>query len=573
MKKIKLNYDFILISLFISIICVIPYFLMGGISAEHDTFFHLSRIEGYSQSILNFDFLPKIYPFKNGGFGYGSPIFYSDILLLPFSLIYILTDSIVFSYVSLLIVFSFLSAYFTCTLIDKISNNKYLAYFGAFIYIFSTYRLTDIYVRGAIGEVMALAFLPLVLLGIYYLFYQIKPKKAIYYLTIGMTFLILTHNITFFLCFLLIIFFMIINHQKLIQHKKYFIILVISGILTALFSAFYIFGMLEQLSSHEMIVHYYGGSSDLISHALDFDQLFRNDFVFGFSSTNDNISKMVLTPGLALLLLPLIYFFEKNKNSFVLHSMILGYICVLLSTNITPWFLLDYLGVIQFPWRFMTLATILLVIPSCYALNKLFKFNKIIFATTLTLVIFNTGYLLTKIEDRPFPLPFELKYESLLDGTLIDPYYSATYMRVELAGGDYLPWPSIDYRNIDQCALDDSLSNISCDVEKEYTTTTISIANNHNDSFLLPLTYYEGYEAYIIDEDNNKQFVAITQDYNTGLVRVHDITLDNFTIIVEYKGTFIQILGIITTLIAILSSLFVIYCSKNTLHKIYRMLD
>ena len=69
-----------------------PY-LTNNLGLEHDTMFHLSRIEGYAKAISNFDFIPNIYPLKNDGFGYGSPMFYSDILLLFPAILYNLNIS------------------------------------------------------------------------------------------------------------------------------------------------------------------------------------------------------------------------------------------------------------------------------------------------------------------------------------------------------------------------------------------------------------------------------------------------------------------------------------------------
>ena len=40
-------------------------------------------------------------------------------------------------------------------------------YLAAFLYVFSLYRFTDIYVRGALGEVLAFIFMPVALIGIY----------------------------------------------------------------------------------------------------------------------------------------------------------------------------------------------------------------------------------------------------------------------------------------------------------------------------------------------------------------------------------------------------------------------
>ena len=56
----------------------------------------------------------------------------------------------------------FLSMYYSSILIFK---KKQIAWLSALLYTFSLYRLTDIYVRGALGEILALVFFPLIISG------------------------------------------------------------------------------------------------------------------------------------------------------------------------------------------------------------------------------------------------------------------------------------------------------------------------------------------------------------------------------------------------------------------------
>ncbi|MBQ5756659.1 MAG: hypothetical protein IIV88_05315, partial [Erysipelotrichaceae bacterium] len=56
----------------------IPFLLRSDLGLEHDTFFHLSRIEGLAQALAHHDFFPALYPMKNNGYGYASPLFYCD---------------------------------------------------------------------------------------------------------------------------------------------------------------------------------------------------------------------------------------------------------------------------------------------------------------------------------------------------------------------------------------------------------------------------------------------------------------------------------------------------------------
>ena len=90
LKEFFKNNRYILVwSLVLTLVLMFPYVIRGFTPVEHDTFFHLSRIEHLSRSIRNGQFFPGIYPEENFGFGYASPLFYSDFFLIPPALLHL----------------------------------------------------------------------------------------------------------------------------------------------------------------------------------------------------------------------------------------------------------------------------------------------------------------------------------------------------------------------------------------------------------------------------------------------------------------------------------------------------
>ena len=89
----------------------------------------------------------------------------------------------------------------------------------------------------------------------------------------------------------------------------------------------------------------------------------------------------------------------------------------------------------------------------------------------------------------------------MIDGTIIDPYYSATYVRVECAGGDYLPSGSPDFRSYSAEIKDAQGNDLDIAYEKNGTSLSFSLdADTENTQIQLPITYYKGYQVYkIID--------------------------------------------------------------------------
>ena len=113
----------------------------------HDTYFHLARIEALKEAYIHGDFFPRLYYEQNFNFGYGTPLFYSDIFLIIPALIRLCGVPIVITYKVFLFMctgMTFVSMYYT---VKKISKNTSSAFLSAVIYLFTAYRITDVYVR------------------------------------------------------------------------------------------------------------------------------------------------------------------------------------------------------------------------------------------------------------------------------------------------------------------------------------------------------------------------------------------------------------------------------------------
>jgi len=542
-----------------------PYLFSDALNLEHDTFFHLSRIEGLARSFKDKAFLPSIYPYKNGGFGYGSPLFYSDFFLTIPALLYQMGLSLSSCYKVLVFLASFFSALSMALTVKTICQNKAAPYLGALLYLFSNYRITDVYVRGAIGEVIAFIFLPMILLSVFYLLKK-ENKKSVFFLSVAFSGLILSHNITFILGCILLASLLVCNIKDILN-KECIKSICLAVIIVFCLTAFFTFGMLEQMLDHTMIVHYYGSSSDLASTALYAWQFFINQTIFGLAgNSGDPASIMVTNPGWFLTFVPLAQFLIIEKENTIEEKLVhqctvLGLFFMFFCSSIIPWDTLSFLKIIQFPWRFMTLACTLLCVPASIVLFKLFQNHKAVTAISLIFCTVNAIWLLHPVFDRTFVITNQTNYSDILDGTIVDPYYSATYMRVELAGGDYLPWPSIDYRyapyailTLDNQVLQDNLSHDS-------TTLNFEITQPH-ESLIAPLTWYKGYNAYWLNSNNHWVKLATQIHETTGLVQFSpEYKTGTFKIV--YEKTKVQWIGLAVSSITLTSLLFLCMIKKK----------
>lgn len=557
---LKQNYKYLLFSLIITIIFAYPFLIKDFLPLEHDTLFHLSRIEGLAQSFKDGVFLPRIYPYKNMNFGYGSPMFYSDFFLIIPALLYNLGISVSVCYVFIIMVFTFLSSYFAMRLCRVVTNNNYAPYIAGTLYLFSNYRITDVYVRSSLGEVMGFAFLPLVLLGIYYVLYT--DTKKWYYLAIGFTCLALTHNITFVLACILFIFFLIVRIKHWIHSKEIIIAIFKAFIVSLGCSAFFIFPMLEQMTSQNFYLSYYTSTSSLADSSVELWKYFANTTVFGYGTHGyAKDMSMLLNPGYFMMIIPIVYLFRKkeNKNPFILHSLILGYIFLLLPLDIFPWEYMVFFGLIQFTWRLIMLATCCLIIPASIALFD-FKIKPLLITIVCCVLLIGEGvWHIYPVLTRTTGINYDKPYASLIDGSIIDPFYSAFYVRVELAGADYLPEGSPDYRELSNEVTDSLGNSVSSSLTREGTNLLIENIKP-NQSYILPITYYLGYQVYALDAQGEIIDKVSTYKANNTLVGFN--ANDATTYLCRYDETPIQKYSLYVSLVTGITILFLLIKKK-----------
>ena len=77
----------IFICILMTCVCLFSFF-DSKILVSHDLTFHLNRFIGLANAFEEGQILPKIYPYANNGFGYATPLFYCDLFLYPFAILY-----------------------------------------------------------------------------------------------------------------------------------------------------------------------------------------------------------------------------------------------------------------------------------------------------------------------------------------------------------------------------------------------------------------------------------------------------------------------------------------------------
>lgn len=219
---------------FITLIASIPlmnrYVLMGN-----DMMFHMFRIEGIAEGLCSGQFPVRIMPQWWNEYGYGVPMFYGDIFLYFPAVLLLLNYKIQTAYKSYITVINLLTVWISYKSFVKIGKDEKFALAGAAIYSLNIFRLMSIYYNNGVGVYTAMAFLPLVIAGLY----CIKEKRGWLYLALGLTGCIQSHLMTCEMIGIFIILFMLIGIKWVCQ-KMVFINLCKAGIAVLVWNLWFI---------------------------------------------------------------------------------------------------------------------------------------------------------------------------------------------------------------------------------------------------------------------------------------------------------------------------------------------
>lgn len=524
--------------LFLFVLLVLSLLMMYFYNPLHpgqDFFFHYRRVQALMDGLKTSPYLIYLDYGAMDGYGYFSKAFYPDFVLIPFALIGNLTN-IEFAYQFMIFTMTVLCGIFTYIAVNKVYKNRFAASVSALLYTFAVYRLLDIYHRAAIGESLTFTFLPIVFLGLYYI---IKGDcRKWYILVIGFSLMIFTHLISSVLMFVVTIIILLIYCKSLINEPKRFYYLLLSGGATLLIVSYYLFPMIEQMTSNT----FYYESRDLMSKTQD-AALKVNWIVWGFF-TGIIHPKQIFIPGTGLLLtcvlgLRLFVYGKSKKLKSADVLVVLGLVFIFASSSLFPWsvFPFNKLNFIQLPWRLFEFSTFFFAVAGGYYLSQAIKSKKRLFVafgaivTVTILVMANDGKLYQDVRsNRPITQVAALENDYHLGGFEYVP--------------DKVPSPEFVAQRGDSITKkheDIRIFNLA----KDRGITVFDVTANDTETLELPLIYYKGYKAVFNDKE-----IPVSESEN-GLVQ---ISVDKSGLAeVYYAGTFTQKAGYYITVISIIA--------------------
>lgn len=406
---------------FMLILSCLPLFLSGIEDRDgQDLVFHLLRIEGIADGLKAGECPVRMQSNWLDGYGYPVSVFYGDLLLYIPAVLRILGFKVLTTYKIFVLFINFATLLISRWSFKRIYKNDNIAIICSIAYVFASYRLVNVYARQAVGEYTALMFIPIVAAAIYGLYTEDdsdwkKYSKNSIILAVGMTGLINTHILSTEMVVIVMAVVFIFFIKKSLRKstiKAYLKAVFISVLLNVAFLVPFID---YSLNENTNII----SGTDQIRE-IQFDGVRLWDY-FGFfrspfGHTYTDVAKsggnlMMLTPGMLLIVvfvIGIVVTVQKKGNKKITLFTLFAGVSLWVASSMFPWNFIAHsipggglLTQVQFPWRYLVIADIFLVLLLGALCQKVSEFirNILVYIVVLISIITVASFQIAYIRD------------------------------------------------------------------------------------------------------------------------------------------------------------------------------
>jgi len=533
--------------IFSSLPLLTDYILESG-----DVTYHLNRIEGIKDGILSGQFPVRIAPRWLEGNGYASAIFYPEITLLPAAILRMIGFTITTSYRIYMMIMNLITVLVSYYCFSKMFRNEYIGVLCSMLHVLSIYRIFNMYVKGSLGEMQAMVFLPLLVYGFYRVFTQDSETNSYKWtflpLTVAFAGLIQSHLLTCELVGGFTILLCIILWKKVLR-KATFLVLTKTVILSVLISAWFLVPFFDYMVTGNFVIQNVSART-IQERGLYVAHLFTPIPFYGDNTLFKHTGMVETAPvgiGFILLIVILIWlylWFTKGKqglkekglsgediNLGILVS-VFAIISMVMSLNVFPWdriqtvngVLAVLVSSLQFPTRLLTIANIMLVVLA----GIIGKYVLVSGKESLV-----GGFVISICGLTVLTSLFGMN-DHLHKGKYMKIYGPSGMGYGYIAGAEYLPYGTDQTRLVFRNP--ESSENVCIEgFEKGALKVDVNCYNIGSGEGILtmPLLYYKGYVAYdvdtkeeleVFDGENHSVSVKVPEGYS-GVICTRFVSL------------------------------------------------
>lgn len=532
----------------IILILTLPTFagmLRPGIFSMQDP--HLFRLFEFSRCVDDWQLPCRWAP--DATFGYGQPLFnfYAQASYFLGAIFHLLGFQLIDSLKLLFILSIAGSAVSMFFLAKQMWKNSLAALLASVIYVYAPYRALDVWVRGALPEAVSFALFPIIMLY-FNKFIEDKKQRDLLLLSFFSALLVITHNLS---AFMFGFFLSIWGGFVVVTRGNFRLIFPLIGafIFSLLISAFYILPLLLE----SQFVHFAStttGYFDFRAHFTTLYQLLISRFwgygasVFG---TDDGLS---LAVGQVQWVVPLIALsglvLKKDQRWRTVGILVfMGWLSLFLTHNKSTfiWENLSFFSFLQFPWRWLSIATFSFSLAAGGVVFLLTRFRYLIGVTSIVVAIALT---------LPFfkeDIWFETTDKQELTGSRFEEYTA-------MSRSDY--WP-IFAKEVPNSLAPEISSVTEGEGGGEFINKTSNEAQygfnivSQNAQVQVPIVFFPGWKAHIDDEEIDIYpsgiYGLITANVSGG---IHILTLSFTNTPIRTIGNIVSLLSLLTVVILLL---------------------
>jgi hypothetical protein len=548
MSKSK-NLIYVGIIILISILIAIPLF---------DTEFNIYIGEGIQHIARSYaanqnGIFAKVIPSFANSYGYSWNLFSGGLANTCLTLLSFIIKNFCIAYKIFVVIIFALSGISMYKLVEKISDNKNMAVLSAGLYMMIPYHLTTIFVRNALAEQIAIALIPFVFLGIYYI---LNNSEKHYYYALGLTLLFFADTSLAWITLVISILYFIFNLKCLKNRDIVSKIILDIGFVIILTASFWL-PYLETniMAEYKFNVITEADKENFVSQAISLRKIFvtAKSETYPFEIGPLLIAILALTP-IAI---------SSIKKDFRKDYLFYFVFCIIgfwVATKYFPWSAMpNFVVKLGSPWRLLVFANFFLVLVCSLNVGAIINNLKlrevlILIIVSFVYILFLQGYIqkssnITNIED------LSLGTISGKESEISAGINASEFLTLNAYSDKFY----IATRDQKLYVLE---GKAVIENEKKDGTSFSANVKTYNEKetkFELPYIYYPGYsikadgvplEAY----ETENGFLGFTLNEN-----------DSVKIEVEYTGTDMQRMG---TAISIISGLIFAICFiKNILAK------
>jgi len=476
-----------------AVFCACVPALRDNLYGGHDTLFHQMRLNNVADALRSGQFPVRMGGYGYNGYGSAASIFYPDVFLYAPALMMITGATVQCAMRTYIIAMNVVSAAAMYGCAKRIFESRTAGTCASILYTLASYRLLDIYVRDALGEYTAMALLPLFILGLWeVVFGDAKRWKT---LALGAAAVFMSHMLSTVMCAAFAVLFALLGAGKIIRERRF------AAIFKAAFTAAWLcLFILVPLLDYAMQGI---GDSGTFSTPVSRNTLQLMEVFVTENGWQKGLGWPLVLGLFVLIFAALTGRGEKKKLHAALLLAGLGAAAALATTDILPWAKLERLSrglinYLQFPWRLMAFADVLIALGAGYGAACLVEGRRQKEFASLAVLILCVlcaypqieGYAIQS-EEQP---EFGLRYA--------DPYFRwKSY--TDVITGSYLEY-ALPGSNLS--ATDDQSvwadGNVQIDGYVKTGTQIKAMVNAQEEaSISLPLFAFDGYRAQLDGKD------------------------------------------------------------------------